>query len=131
MSVIKIIIEKTSDFYSAYAENVEGIYGAGATVQKTKESVLKSLELYVKYNRKKLPKILQGDYSVKYRFDAQSLLNYYKGIFTNASLEKITGINQKQIQHYASGLKKPRELQKRKIQTGLRNLAKELQSIEL
>lgn len=131
MSVIKIIIEKTSDFYSAYAENVEGIYGAGATVQKTKESVVKSLELYVKYNKKKLPKILQGDYSVKYRFDAQSLLNYYKGIFTNASLEKITGINQKQIQHYASGLKKPRELQKRKIQTGLRNLAKELQSIEL
>ena len=131
MDVIKIIIEKTSNFYSAYAENVEGIYGAGATVQKTKESVLKSLELYVKYNRKKLPKILQGDYSVKYRFDAQSLLNYYKGIFTNASLEKITGINQKQIQHYASGLKKPRELQKRKIQTGLRNLAKELQSIEL
>jgi hypothetical protein len=131
MSVIKIIIEKTSDFYSAYAENVEGIYGAGATVQKTKESVLKSLELYVKYNKKKLPKILQDDYSVKYRFDTQSLLNYYKGIFTNASLEKITGINQKQIQHYASGLKKPRELQKRKIQTGLRNLAKELQSIEL
>jgi hypothetical protein len=131
MSVIKIVIEKTSNFYSAYSENVEGIYGAGATVQKTKESVLKSLELYVKYNKKKLPKILQGDYSVKYRFDAQSLLNYYKGIFTNASLEKITGINQKQIQHYASGLKKPRELQKRKIQTGLRNLAKELQSIEL
>jgi len=131
MAVIKIIIEKTSNFYSAYAENVEGIYGAGATVQKTKESILKSLELYVKYNKKKLPKILQGDYSVKYRFDAQSLLNYYKGIFTNASLEKITGINQKQIQHYASGLKKPRELQKRKIQTGLRNLAKELQSIEL
>ena len=131
MSVIKIVIEKTSDFYSAYAENVEGIYGAGATVQKTKESVLKSLELYVKYNKKKLPKILQGDYSIKYRFDAQSLLNYYKGVFTNASLEKITGINQKQIQHYASGLKKPRELQKRKIQAGLRNLAKELQSIEL
>ena len=131
MSVIKIVIEKTSNYYSAYAENVEGIYGAGATVQKTKESILKSLELYVKYNKKKLPKILQGDYSVKYRFDTQSLLNYYKGIFTNASLEKITGINQKQIQHYASGLKKPRELQKRKIQMGLRNLAKELQSIEL
>jgi len=131
MAVIKIIIEKTSNFYSAYAENVEGIYGTGATVLKTKESILKSLELYVEYNKKKLPKILQGDYSVKYRFDAQSLLNYYKGIFTNASLEKITGINQKQIQHYASGLKKPRELQKRKIQTGLRNLAKELQSIEL
>jgi len=131
MSVIKIVIEKTKDFYSAYAENIEGIYGAGATVQKTKESILKSLDLYKKYNKKNLPKALQREYAVKYRFDTQSLLNYYKGVFTNASLEKITGINQKQIQHYASGLKKPRELQKRKIQTGLRNLAKELQSIEL
>lgn len=131
MPAVKIIIEKTKDFYSAYAENVEGIYGAGATVQKTKESILKSLDLFTRYNKKKLPKILQGEYSIKYKFDTQSLLNYYKGVFTNASLEKITGINQKQIQHYASGLKKPRELQKKKIQAGLRNLAKELQSIEL
>jgi len=131
MATLKIVIEKTKDFYSAYAENIEGIYGAGATVQKTKESILKSLDLYKKYNKKNLPKALQGEYAVKYRFDTQSLLNYYKGVFTNASLEKITGINQKQIQHYASGLKKPRELQKKKIQTGLRNLAKELQSIEL
>jgi len=131
MAVIKIIIEKTSNFYSAYAENVEGIYGAGATVLKTKESILKSLELYVEYNKKSSRKYYKVTIPLNTRFDAQSLLNYYKGIFTNASLEKITGINQKQIQHYASGLKKPRELQKRKIQTGLRNLAKELQSIEL
>ena len=131
MPVLKIIIEKTKDFYSAYAENVEGIYGAGATVQKTKESILKSLDLFIRYNKKNLPKILHSEYSIKYKFDTQSLLNYYKGVFTNASLEKITGINQKQIQHYASGLKKPRDLQKKKIQTGLRNLAKELQSIEL
>jgi hypothetical protein len=33
--------------------------------------------------------------------------NYYKRIFTNVALERITGINQKQLQHYATGLKKP------------------------
>jgi hypothetical protein len=59
------------------------------------------------------------------------LLNYYKGIFTNASLERITGIKQKQIQHYATGLKKPRTAQKIKIQNSLHELAGELMAIEL
>ena len=66
-----------------------------------------------------------------YKFDTQSLLNYYKGIFTNASLERITGIKQKQIQHYASGLKKPRAAQKQKIQDSLHILAGELMAVEL
>jgi len=33
------------------------------------------------------------------------VLNYYKGIFTLSALERLTGINQKQLQHYASGLR--------------------------
>jgi hypothetical protein len=58
-------------------------------------------------------------------------LDYYKGIFTNAALERITGINQKQIQHYASGLKKPRPAQVKKIESALHNLGAELMSVEL
>lgn len=131
MATIKIIIEKTKDFYTAYAENLEFIYGAGATVQKTKDSVMKSILLYRRYNKNKLPKVLQAEPKIIFKFDTQSFLNYYKGIFTNASLERITGINQKLIQHYAAGIKKPRLAQRIKIQEGLRNLAKELQSIEL
>jgi hypothetical protein len=61
----------------------------------------------------------------------ESLLNYYKGIFTNDALERITGINQKQLQHYASGYRKPREAQVKKIQTVLHQLGGELMSIEL
>jgi hypothetical protein len=131
MKKIRITIEKTSDSYSAYAENVEGIYAAGDSVVETKQSVADSIELYKKHNKKNLPKILQGDYEIVYKFDTQSLLNYYKGIFTNASLERLTGIKQKQIQHYATGLKKPRASQKIKIQNSLHQLASELMSIEL
>ena len=65
------------------------------------------------------------------KLEPQSFLNYYKGIFTNASLERITGIKQKQIQHYASGLKKPRLAQKQKIQNSLKELAEELLTFEL
>ena len=131
MKIIKIVIEKTKDNYSAYAENVDGIFGGGETVVEAKESVIKAIRLLKKYNKNNLPKILQGEFKLKYRFDTQSLLNYYKGVFTNASLERITGIKQKQIQHYASGLKKPRAAQKHKIQHSLHKLAEELMEVEL
>lgn len=131
MNTIKIIIEKTKDQYTAYAENVEGIYGGGDTVAEAKESILDALRLFKKHNKKSLPKILRANYTLAFKFDTQSLLNYYKGIFTNASFEKITGIQQKQIQHYASGLKKPRHAQKKKIEASLHQLASELLAVEL
>jgi hypothetical protein len=131
MKILKVVIEKTKDNYSAYAENVDGIFGGGETVVEAKESIIKSIKLYKKYNKNNLSKILQSQFKLKYRFDTQSLLNYYKGVFTNASLERITGIKQKQIQHYASGLKKPRAAQKIKIQQSLHKLAEELMEVEL
>jgi len=51
--------------------------------------------------------------------------------FTNAALERITGINQKQIQHYASGIKRPRPEQLKKIEVAFKKLGAELASVEL
>lgn len=132
MKTIKIIIERSEDIYSAYAENIVGVYGGGNTVQEAKESVLKSIELIKEYNSvDMIPKALRGEYKIEYKFDAESLLKYFKGIFTNAALEKITGINQKQLQHYSSGLKKPRKPQLKKIEEGLHRLAEDLKTLHL
>jgi predicted RNase H-like HicB family nuclease len=132
MKAIKIIIEKTEDLFSAYASNVEGIYAGGETVEEVKQSVLDSVRLITEYNTpENIPKVLKGDYQIKYHFDAVSLLNYYKGVFTNAAFERITGINQKQIQHYASGHRKPSEATSKKIEDALHKLGKELLAVEL
>lgn len=132
MEKIKIILEKSADLYSAYAENVEGIYGAGDTPSEAMKSVLEAINLLKEHNSpENIPDILKGNYELEYQFDTSSLLNYYKGIFTNSALERITGINQKQLQHYASGLKKPREVQVQKIERGLHKLAEELLSVKL
>lgn len=129
---IKIIIERSNDSYSAYAENVAGIYGHGNTVDEAKQSALTGIELLKKYNQQEnIPPILKGNYEIVFKFDAESFLNFYKKIFTNAALERMTGINQKQFQHYASGLKKPRHAQVKKIETAIHSLGKELMSVEL
>ena len=54
MKQLTIIIEKTKDMYSAYAENMEGIYGGGNTIEEAKESINTSLKLYSKHNNLKL-----------------------------------------------------------------------------
>jgi len=131
-ATIKIIIEKTEGLFSAYAANVEGIYAGGETVEEVKQSVVDSIRLLKEYNApENLPTALRKDYTLVYHFDAVSLLNYYKGVFTNSALERITGINQKQIQHYASGLKKPTETTTKKIETALHKLGEELLAVEL
>lgn len=131
MKQIKIIIEKSKDCYSAYGKTVDGIWGMGDTVQEAKASAEKSLQLFLKNNQpKNIPAELKGDYQLVFQFDTQSFLNYYKGIFTNAALERITGINQKQLQHYASGLKKPRPAQVKKIESAMHHLGSELMAVE-
>jgi hypothetical protein len=89
------------------------------------------LEILIEDAPNQLPKwILEGNYEIEYKFDIESFLAYYKGIFTLAALEKLTGINQKQIQHYSSGLKKPRMEQRKKIENSLHRLGNELLAIE-
>lgn len=127
MKTINVIIERASDgTYGAYAENVPGIYGAGDNVKEVKQSILDGIE-----TTKEIGNFPYKEYEIKYKFDTESLLQYYKGILGNPAFEKITGINQKLIHHYATGLKKPREAQRKKIEEGLHALGRELLSIEL
>jgi hypothetical protein len=132
MKYVKVIVEKTKDMYSSYAENVPGVYGGGDTVEEAKSSILDAIRLLKKHNPKKhIPAILKEEYAIVFKYDAESFLKHYKGIFTNSALERMTGINQKQFHHYASGLKKPRRAQAKKIESALHKLGNELLSIEL
>jgi len=73
---VKKIIERNADMYNSYAENVEGVYGDGDTVEEAKQSILDSIRLLKEHNTiDNIPVILKGDYEIKYQFDAESLLN--------------------------------------------------------
>jgi hypothetical protein len=78
-----------------------------------------------------LPKLLQVKYEIEFCYDTQSIMNYYDKIFTKVALERITGINQKLLHHYASGLKKPRAAQRKKIESALHCLGEELIAVKL
>ncbi len=63
MKIVKVVIEKTKDMYSAYAENVEGVYGGGNTPEEARQSVLNAIALLKRYNDpKNIPATLRGEY---------------------------------------------------------------------
>jgi predicted RNase H-like HicB family nuclease len=62
MKKLTIIIEKTKDMYTAYAENMKGIYGGGNTIEEAKESINTSLQLYNKYNN-----LIKQEYEITYK----------------------------------------------------------------
>jgi len=123
---IKIIIEMSEDTYCAYSEGEEFITGVGDTLEECKRSAYECVDIQIE-----LGNLAKGAYKLVFKYDIESFLEHYKGIFTNSALERLTGINQSQISHYATGLKKPRPAQRKKIEKALHKLGEELLTVEL
>ena len=127
-------IECLENGYSAYIENLDGVVATGSTVDEIKKNLISALDDYVETCKElniKPPVELTGNYQIDFSMDVKSLLALYDGIFTKSGLERLTGINQKQLWHYANGLSKPRRAQVLKIENALHRLGNELIAIHL
>lgn len=131
---LTINVSKTPDGYSASCDIIPGwVVAHNGDFDSFEEYVKESIDFYVecaKEDGDTYPEILEyPNLSFKYKFDIQSLLNHYQNIFSFAALQYITGVNQRQLWHYAAGRSKPRQKQAEKIVSALNNLGKELVSL--
>jgi len=129
-----VIVELTNNNYSAYIESLPGCVSTGKTFDELKANMEEAIEFHLEGMREDgedIPADFQKRYELVYHFDPESLLRHYNGIFSNAALERLTGINQKQLQRYATGASKPRKEQAKRIEIALHNLGRELLAVEL
>ena len=134
MNTLKAIIESTEHNYSAYIEGIDGVVATGNTISEIKDNLLEAIQAFIKTCNQlgcEVPEEISGEFSIEFKMDVQSLLAIYSGIFTKAGLERITGINQKQLWHYANGISKPRKTQVHIIETALHRLGNELIAVTL
>ncbi|MBP5398523.1 MAG: type II toxin-antitoxin system HicB family antitoxin [Bacteroidales bacterium] len=130
MKTIEAIIERALDgSYSVYCKD-EIFSGHGDTIEAAKQDMLEQMKFYKETALEegfKYPPFLDGEYDLSYRVDATSLLKYYveAGYFTLAGMQKLTGINQKQLWSYIKG-SKPRQAQRDRIERGFRYIEKDL-----
>lgn len=134
MRALKVIIERGEGNYSAYLEEVDGVITTGSSIDEIKANMIESIETFVEgceFCGESVPEELKGEYELIFRMDVESVLNFYKGVFTKAGIERLTGINQKQLWQYSSGGKAPRQEQVLKIEAALHKLGQELIAISL
>ena len=125
MNKLIVTIVKGDGNFGAWVDEIPGIYGEGDTVEKAQNELKDGLALYIKHN-KEVPNILLSEFEYEYKFDVPSFLSYYSKVFSKSALQHITGINQKQLFHYASGRSKPRVETVRKINSSFRRFSSEL-----
>ena len=103
--------------------------------QKLKEDFEESLRLHIEgcvSDGDCVPEYLvKGEYEVEYSLDPAALLRNAETYTTMAAISRASGINQKQLSHYANGTKHPRALQVERIKTGLHKIATQLAALSV
>ena len=133
MKIVEVIVEHAGNNLSAYIEGAP-VITVGNDVKEIEKNMKEAVELYLdscKEMNIAPVEVLQGEFTLKFKIDAATFINYYSSIFTKAALSRITGINERQLWHYAAGVHKPRKQQLEKIQKGINALTEELAAINL
>lgn len=129
MRIVEVIVEFAGNNLSAYI-NGAPIITVGNDMHEIENNIKEAIDFYLDGNPEPC-EILKGDFELKFKIDTATFINCYSGIFTKAALSRITGINERQLWHYAAGVHKPRKAQLEKIQNGIKALSNELSSIDL
>lgn len=124
---IKVIIEKTSDGFSAFAEKVSLPVGTiGDTIEEIRKNMVEALNLHYKHHHKSLVK----ESELHFQFDLASFFAYYKVINAKALGERI-GMHQSLLAQYITGKKKPSSRQVERIMEGIQEVANELLRLKI
>lgn len=132
MEKVIVDIYYTGNNYCAHAPILLGCVSTGATLSDIKKNIKEAIEFHVESSLEDddpIPEVFKGEYELEFKISVEALLNAYSDVFTKAALSRITGINQRQLWHYASGMRKPRPIQRKRIEVGLHRLGKELLNI--
>jgi predicted RNase H-like HicB family nuclease len=127
-SKIIFTVEKTSTGFSAFAQDFETypVGTTGNTFTELKENIVDALNLHNEHRGLKI--VTEEDVSIQ--VDIPQFFQYYSIINAKALSERV-GINPSVLSMYVNGHRKPSPKQVDKILTGIREIGKELSSLDM
>lgn len=133
----KIIVNVSwceKNYGASLGDNVPGaIVLTAKTLEQLQKEVPETLRFHVKgmlEDGDEVPGWLAGgDYEFEYKLDTAALLQSCGRYATLAAISRATGMNERQLSHYANGTKKPRQLQRKRIVEGLHKIGRELMAV--
>ena len=133
---IEVFVEwADKNFCATFGEKVPGTVAITAkNIQELKRVVAETLRFHIEgmlADGDEVPQwLVEGNYEFEYNYvDAAALIHACEPYATIAALSRATGINQRQLSHYANGLRHPRPEQRQRIVDGVHRIGRELLSV--
>lgn len=124
------------NFAASFGENVPGaVVFTARTWEEVQKEAKETLDFHVEGMLKDgddVPEWLRnGDYEFVFHPESTAaLLRCSEDYTTMAAIARASGVNQRQLSHYANGLKKPRPQQRQRIVAGLHKIGRQLLAVE-
>lgn len=132
---VTAIIEASSTGFGIYVDDPElPLTSYGGTIDEAKEDLKAVLAAMIEYYKKKkdtLPKEYnQGNIEFEYKYDIASIFAHF-GMLDATNFAKKIKLNPSLLRQYKTGITAASDKQKKKIESGLHELGRELLSVRL
>lgn len=122
------------NFGATFSDNVPGaIVVAAKTYDELLREVPETLKFHIEgmvADGDHVPQWLAtGDYEIEYHLDTAALIRSCERYASLAAISYASGVNERQLSHYANGIKQARPKQRERILNGLHKIGRELLSL--
>lgn len=132
MGKIIINVDYTDNFAAAPANEDIACISTGRTFEELKRNMEEALRWHIDSmaeDGEAIPDEFKGEWQLEWNLSVRALLHYTEGLIPKSAISKVTGINQQQLTHYASGYRVPRPAMRAKIIDGIHQIARQLSAI--
>lgn len=120
----KILIDWVPDNFAAAPVNDEiACIATGESLEEVKKNIIDALEFHMEglvENGEAIPEEFRSGMPPEFILTTRAQLKYCDQYITRKALAKETGINERQLSHYANGLRHPRPAMRLRISEGIR-----------
>lgn len=132
MGKIVINVDYTDNFAAAPANEDIACVSTGRSFEELKKNMEEGLRWHIDSMRKdgeSVPAEFDGEWVFEWSFSVRALLHYTERLVPKSAIAKVTGINQQQLTHYASGYRVPRPAMRARIIEGIHAIGQQLEAI--
>jgi len=134
MEIIRVLVGWSNKNYSATTDDYNRLNGIVIATGAKFEGLQKEFESALKFHIEgcladgdSLPEwLLSGNYKIEYELATSALLHRLDGILTRSAIARVSGINERQLGHYALGIRHPRAEKRKQIIDGIHQISREL-----
>ena len=137
MEKIKVLVGWSNKNYSAVTNDYDCLNGlvvaTGTTFEKLQNEFESALKFHIEgciEDKEALPEwLMSGNYQLEYELATSALLHRLDGILTRSAIARVSGINERQLGHYALGIRNPRPEKRKQIIDGIHQISRELETV--